>query len=231
MSDKQGKENGKSTSNLKVLDFNPDIENEYVEKVKSGVDKYVSNGGKIVMFDYDGTIRGNNKVAGVSSYIRRGFIDSYNYCKQQGLQIEICTLRKSEEIDNLENLGIVFDEINSSDKMLDYIAKHPNPKQTEAEEMLKKSSEELISLVNEIESEIKRGKRPEKWSVFLQAAGIHMAEKEENPNSKILFMAHRFEQGEWAFLIDDDEDSGGLAERLETGVLIPKPEGYEYDKD
>lgn len=44
---------------------------------------------------------------------------------------------------------------------------------------------------------------------------------------KNLYMAHRLSEGEMVLLIDDDETSGGNAERFGLGVNIPRPEGYQ----
>lgn len=212
-----------------VMDFNPEIENAFVEKAKAGIDKFVAEGGNIVLFDWDGTIRGNNFEHGVNNYIRRGFVETYLYARAQGLKIGVCSLRSIAEIENLEHLGITFDEYNGVDSMKAFIAEQPSVFHEAALEFQKLSIEEMTKAGTEVIEEIQTGKRPEGWEVLLQAAGEMQANNPQYANMKIVFIAHRLSAGQKVFLIDDDESSGSTAEKFGVGVQIPRPAGYQHD--
>lgn len=212
-----------------IMDFNPEIENAFIEKAKAGIDKFVAEGGNTILFDWDGTIRGNNFEQGVSNYIRRGFVETYQYARAQGLRIGVCSLRSIAEIENLEHLGITFDEYNGADSMKAFIAEHPSMFHEAALEFQKLAREEMVKVGTEVIGKIQAGERPEGWEVLLQAAGEMQANNPQYPNMKNLFMAHRLATGEKVFLIDDDEASGSTAERFGVGVQIPRPAGYKHD--
>lgn len=214
-----------------IMDFNPEIENSFIEKAKAGIDKFVAEGGNTVLFDWDGTIRGNNPEQGFSNYIRRGFVETYQYARAQGLRIGVCSLRNIAEIENLEHLGITFDEYNGADSMRAFIVEHPSVFHEAALEFQKLTIEEITKVGTEFIKKIQSGERPEGWEVLLQAAGEMLANNPQYPNMKNLFMAHRLSVGERVFLIDDDEASGSTAEKFMVGVQIPRPAGYKQDNE
>lgn len=213
-----------------VRDFDPEIENAFIEKVRQGIDRFVKEGGNTVLFDWDGTIRGNNFENGVNNYIRRAFVESYAYAREHGLRVGVCSLRSLDEIENLAHLGITFDEYNGADSMTAYIATHPSMFHEAAAEFKKLPMAEVTRIGLDFIERIKAGQRPEGWEVLLQASGEMQADNPAYINMKNLFMAHRLSAGEKVFLIDDDGGSGGTAEKFGLGVLVPKPAGYTHDR-
>jgi len=214
-----------------IMDFDPEIENAFIEKSRAGIDKFVSEGGKTVLFDWDGTIRGNNLEQRVNNYIRRGFVETYQYARSQGLRIGVCSLRSISEIENLEHLGITFDEYNGADTMNAFIAEHPSALHETAVAFQKLPMDEIVKTGTAFIERIKAGEKPEGWEVLMQAAGEMLANNPQYANMKVLFMAHRLSLGEKVFLIDDDESSGSTAEKFGLGVQIPRPTGYTHDKE
>lgn len=212
------------------MDIDPEKEAEYARKVKSGLDRFAAGGGGTVLFDWDGTIRGNDPEHGIKSYIRRGFIESYNYARDLRLKVGICTLRTFAEVPDLGHLGIVFDEYGTLDAMDAYIKANPSARRVAAKELLKKPYEELEAMAVETFARVAKGERPESWDLLLQAGAEAQASYPDYPNPKLLYIAARYEKGERVFLIDDDKSSGGFAEQFGIGVNVPLPKGYIHDK-
>jgi hypothetical protein len=213
------------------MDFDPDAEKAFTEKVRAGLDKFIARGGRTVMFNWDGTVRGNYPEIGVKDYIRRGFLESYKYARSLGLRVGVCTLRTSKEIPSLEHLGIKFDEYATLDNMSSYISTHPSANRSAVDALLSRPRKEVEQIAKSYFDNVAEGKEPEGWEILLQAGGQIQASADNHPNPKLLFMSTMLEQGERIFLVDDDEGSGQLAERLGVGANISLPRGYMHDRE
>lgn len=214
-----------------IANFNLLIETKYISKTILALDKFFSEGCNTVLFDWDGTIRGNYLEHHVKNYIRQGFVEVYKYAKSKGAKIETCTLRMQSDVDNLEHLGITFDDYNGYDSMFNYINSNQSIFQKDAKKIALLPKENLEELVKNVTIEINKGNRPLGWEAVFQACAEILANQPDYPNIKNLYMAHRLSQGEMVLLVDDTEAGGGIAEKFGMGVLVPKPQGYKYDKN